>query len=186
MGNEYDPWQFRQAIETLEYGEAGDSRDRKYILESMREDLEYMAGNVHKDLLRYIAELSLFPDDPVDFNKLNLLHYEFAVSWGSTMAWELGEEEKKRALARLSKLPNQRKATAAKIDKAKEREDAIHVWVDKHLRQRQYKSPPQATDLARRLLRNSSGFQWPEGCKPIAPETVEKIIRAYLKGDNHT
>ena len=58
-------------------------------------------------------------------------------------------------------------------------------WVDKHLRQRTYKTRPNYSELARRLLRTNSDFEWPEGIKPVRFDEVRKVISAHLKAQKN-
>lgn len=131
--------------------------------------LDYGAGRMR------VKPVGINPDTPQ--GKLRHLAEAHAI--------ELLAQAHKRVVKREKHLPNQKAASEKKVADGTAREKAIKEWVDKHLRQRQYKSPPPATELARRLLRNGSGFKWPDGCKAVVPGTVEKIIRAHLaKGNN--
>jgi hypothetical protein len=92
----YDPLDFKHGIDVLEDAVAGIAfSTRKDVLEIMRRDLEEMKGNIQADLLRYVIELSMFPEDAVDFKKLHWLNYEVAVLWGSSSHYEEVKSEKR-------------------------------------------------------------------------------------------
>lgn len=184
MRTDYDPYIFKQGIESLEC--ADDPVDRNYILELMLQDIEcVLLGEPQQELAKYLAELFLNPEIPVDFIKLNLLHHAFAVCWGSSMQWSVDKEEKIRALERLERSENAKAGADKNKKNAELRKDAVIAWVDDYLGQRISTARPSASDLAKRLLRSVS-FQWPDGCKPMTLSPTRKIIAAHLREHHST
>jgi len=89
----YDPLDFASGIDRLAEAEGrGDLQGRRAIIELMLADLGGMAGNLHRELVDYLARLYLFAGDPVDFDKLGTLHAELAAIWGSSTGYRLEQE----------------------------------------------------------------------------------------------
>lgn len=186
----YESDVFKHGIDCLKGAVEGwGSGDRKHILKLLLADLKDMPGNSHDELVSYLAELFLFPDDPVDFDKLNELHHEFSVSWGSAMNLSLEKERAKVDLllpaarahfdGKQKRSKTAERGAAANAAKAQVRKDVIGDWVDVYLGQRKSSSRPTASDLATRLLKVSD-FQWPEG-KRLSWDDTRKKIGKHLK-----
>lgn len=188
----YDPHDFRHGIEVLmEAVSRGDAAHRKSILDIMLLDLEVMKGNAHDELISYIAGLSLFPDDAVDFPKLSELHHVFAATWASSTSYELEKEQQrvevllpvaqKHIAAKKKESEKNQQGGQARAHQAQLTRQAITDWVDKYLSQRAVAVMPSASDLATRLLKHGSDFKWPEGCKPLGHDRIRKTISSHLK-----
>lgn len=180
----YDPLDFSHGIDQLAQAEAlGDAAHRASILELMLSDLDTVGGNLAEDLTNYVAELSLFPDDAVDMERMRELHGDLAASWASFAQYGYHQEqEQERARRSVNARPG---ADANKIP-AERRREAIEAWVDRHFAQKGNTGPvPSASTLASWLITQSRakhpGFVWPDGVDPVGKPTIQRVISKHLK-----